>query len=617
MGASGLLYGVGLDVHQVSVPQVLLLGGGSTAAVALHAAAQWYGAYRVGIPLLPRAGWRDPEVRAIIRLALPSSGHAALNCATFFGLLVVAGAVPGGTVAFQIGLYFFNLPIALCARPLAAAQLPRLSRSINQGIQAAFDATYRNSVSLALFVAIPASLLFLCMPGTWARAVSFGEMHTGLGVALITAVIASLGAGVIGETIVIVATSASYARRDADLTPAGDRHPSGGGLRRHGDRVHADVRHRRAVDARRRLVGCQPDRRGLSASLPNPSAPPWALGGRRSGPRRSGRRGGSDSPRHARRRPPARRHPGPLWRHGDGDRRHRAERLAVSVHPMAARVGAAQVPALGQPRTRAGEGRAVMLSGQKAGSGHDLTLAGAAAVALLAGVAVAHGGLLALAGVMAVTLAAIVAARPQVQAYLVLFANPLIVGIARGDLIPILRPDELLLILLLAAWAARIVLRLLAGRTVRPEFNSIDLAMFFLAVTSSVFPLLLRYNRGLAVTSDDFLYAIVLWKYLLLYWFYRGSVTTASQVTCCLWLSMSSAAVVAIVGILQVANSVRHPPVAVEPTTMPRSTAFTGARDRAGDLHPGIALQYRRRHDHKSGRRPCLPAHEAEQDEGC
>jgi hypothetical protein len=195
-----------------------------------------------------------------------------------------------------------------------------------------------------------------------------------------------------------------------------------------------------------------------------------------------------------------------------------------------------------------------MLSGQKAGSGHDLTLAGAAAVALLAGVAVANGGLLALAGVMALTLAAIVAARPQVGAYLFLFANPLIVGIARGDLIPILRPNELLLILLLAAWAARIVLRLLAGRTVRPEFNSIDLAMFFLAVTSSVFPLLLRYNRGLPVTSDDFLYAIVLWKYLLLYWFYRGSVTTASQVTCCLWLSMTSAAVVAIVGLLQVAN---------------------------------------------------------------
>ena len=50
------------------------------------------------------------------------------------------------------------------------------------------------------------------------------------------------------------------------------------------------------------------------------------------------------------------------------------------------------------------------------------------------------------------------------------------------------------------------------------------------------------------------MYAIVLWEYLLLYWFYRGSITTSSQVTCCLWLSMISAAVVAIIGILQVAN---------------------------------------------------------------
>jgi hypothetical protein len=181
-------------------------------------------------------------------------------------------------------------------------------------------------------------------------------------------------------------------------------------------------------------------------------------------------------------------------------------------------------------------------------------LAGTAAAALLAGVAVAGGGVFALAGATALALAAVVATRPQIGAYLFLLANPLIVGVARGDLIPIMRPNELLLLLLLAAWAARIALRLLAGRQVRPELNAIDVAMFFLAVTSSVFPLLLRYNRGLPVTSDDFLYAIVLWKYLLLYWFFRGSVTTPSQVARCLWLSMASAAVVAVIGILQVAN---------------------------------------------------------------
>ena len=82
---------------------------------------------------------------------------------------------------------------------------------------------------------------------------------------------------------------------------------------------------------------------------------------------------------------------------------------------------------------------------------------------------------------MALALDAIVAARPQFGAYLFLLANPLIVGIARGDLLPILRLNELLLMLLRPAAAARIALRLLAGRTVRPELNTIDLAMFLLA----------------------------------------------------------------------------------------------------------------------------------------
>jgi putative peptidoglycan lipid II flippase len=215
MGASALIFGVGLDVHKVTTPQLILLGLGSTAAVGLHAAAQWWGAYRVGVPLVPRAGWRDPEVRRIVRLAIPSSGYAVLNSVTLLGLLVVAGAVPGGAVAFQIGYNFFNLPTALCARPVAAAQLPRLSRSFNQEMVAEFHSTYRSSLALATFIALPASLLFVCIPDTLARAVSFGEMATLAGTSLVAAAIGGLGAGIVGDAVLIVSTSASYARRDA------------------------------------------------------------------------------------------------------------------------------------------------------------------------------------------------------------------------------------------------------------------------------------------------------------------------------------------------------------------------------------------------------------------
>ena len=58
--------------RQVPVSLLLLLGLGTTGAVLLHASVQWWGARRVGIILVPNAGWRDPQVRATIRRALPA-----------------------------------------------------------------------------------------------------------------------------------------------------------------------------------------------------------------------------------------------------------------------------------------------------------------------------------------------------------------------------------------------------------------------------------------------------------------------------------------------------------------------------------------------------------------
>ena len=58
------------------------IGVGSTAAVTIHAATQWWGAYRLGVALVPWAGWNDHEVRRIIRLAR--------TCQRFLAMEVVA-----------------------------------------------------------------------------------------------------------------------------------------------------------------------------------------------------------------------------------------------------------------------------------------------------------------------------------------------------------------------------------------------------------------------------------------------------------------------------------------------------------------------------------------------
>ena len=154
-------------------------------------------------------------MRGILRIAALSSGSSGLNSVGLLTLMVAAGQVPGGAVAFQIASNFFNLPIALCARPIASAQLPLLSGHHGRGAAGDFHATYRYSLRLALLIALPASLVFVGVPELLARCVAMGDMRTPEAIALIAAAISGLGLGIVAESAFVVSTSAAYARHDA------------------------------------------------------------------------------------------------------------------------------------------------------------------------------------------------------------------------------------------------------------------------------------------------------------------------------------------------------------------------------------------------------------------
>ncbi|MDP9387772.1 MAG: hypothetical protein M3Q48_07535 [Actinomycetota bacterium] len=212
--ANAILFGTGIDVEGVGASQLLLLGMGTTGAVALHAGAVWLGARRAGITLVPRGGWRDPEVRAVLRRAVPSLGHGGLGAFASFAVLVVANRVPGGVVAFQMALNFYALPVAVGANSVALALLPQLSRSHNAGNGQRFRSQLVEGLSLAFFLSIPVALAYVVLAWPLARAVSFGEMATPQGVRLIAVSLAAIGLGVLGETAFRVATNACYAQRD-------------------------------------------------------------------------------------------------------------------------------------------------------------------------------------------------------------------------------------------------------------------------------------------------------------------------------------------------------------------------------------------------------------------
>jgi hypothetical protein len=160
--------------------------------------------------------------------------------------------------------------------------------------------------------------------------------------------------------------------------------------------------------------------------------------------------------------------------------------------------------------------------------------------------------MMAILGIVAGVCSVAIVFRPAIGSYLLLFTTPLIGGIARGP-VP-LRPNEMLLLLVAAALAVRVVLLMLSRRYRSPRFDRMDAALLLLAATSSALPVLWRMLRGLPLTQDDVLYSIVLIKYYVLFRVFRGTIVTTAQVMTCLWVAMAGAAIEAIIAVLQVLN---------------------------------------------------------------
>jgi putative peptidoglycan lipid II flippase len=214
LGTAGALFGTGAEITHVSAAQLALLGLGTTSAVALHAACQWWGARSVGVTLLPRMGWPDPEVRRILRRIVPTLAFTGLAALQVFALMVVASSVRGGLVAFQLALNFFYLPTAVVTWPLARALLPQLSRLHHAGDSHGFRDELLRGVAVASFVTVPIAAAYFALSSPLAHAVAFGQLARGGGATLMALSLASLALGVVGECWFTLGTYAFYARHD-------------------------------------------------------------------------------------------------------------------------------------------------------------------------------------------------------------------------------------------------------------------------------------------------------------------------------------------------------------------------------------------------------------------
>ncbi|MGH3771279.1 MAG: hypothetical protein ACRDRW_07780 [Pseudonocardiaceae bacterium] len=180
---------------------------------------------------------------------------------------------------------------------------------------------------------------------------------------------------------------------------------------------------------------------------------------------------------------------------------------------------------------------------------------GAAGCALVGGVlAVAAGPLLAFAviGVLAlVGLFAAAAYRPVFATYAYLGTLPLIVGINRGNLIPLVRPNEALLVVLLAGALVGGYLRWCRGERVSLQLHPLDIPLGVFLLMSTAWPLLSMTLRGQTPATSDLAAVLPMCKLIAITLLVRFSVTTEAQVVRCFRLIIWPGAVVAVIAILQ------------------------------------------------------------------
>ena len=212
--AAAVIFGTNVEITTVSTSEVLLIGIGTTAAVAVHAALQWFGARRHKISMYARAGWRDPEIRMLLRRIRSVLTYTGLEAALLLATIIVANRVAGGLVAFQLALNFFYLPAAIVTWPVARALMPRLASSHQTGQTKAFRDEFFQAIALVSFATIPLAVAYAVAAPAIADIIAFGRLNTSDGIEYVTVSILALSPAVIAHAWFTLGSHALYSKQN-------------------------------------------------------------------------------------------------------------------------------------------------------------------------------------------------------------------------------------------------------------------------------------------------------------------------------------------------------------------------------------------------------------------
>jgi hypothetical protein len=172
------------------------------------------------------------------------------------------------------------------------------------------------------------------------------------------------------------------------------------------------------------------------------------------------------------------------------------------------------------------------------------------AAAIIAGL-IGATGWLGVAAAAGAGLFSLVAWRPVLAIYIYLATLPIIAGIDRGTLVPLLRPNEALLLLLLAGAVTGGYVRLVGGAPLHFRLGKCDISFAAFVILATAWPIASMLVRGMTPSFADVAAVVPTCKLAALFVLARTTVRTSGQALWCIRLIIGGGSVIAAVAILQ------------------------------------------------------------------
>ncbi len=159
-----------------------------------------------------RLGWRDAQLRHVVRLMIPRIiGLGTVQLASVITISLASTLSSGSVTALNYGWRVMQLPETLIATAIATAAFPTLSEFAARGQIPQLRRTLRNTLLLILALTIPAMIAVMVL-GQWIVHVLYGTAPEAT--LLITWAVQGYTLGLVSQSALEVAARTFYAQQD-------------------------------------------------------------------------------------------------------------------------------------------------------------------------------------------------------------------------------------------------------------------------------------------------------------------------------------------------------------------------------------------------------------------